>query len=73
MEAMKPCPFCGAAGRLDYDPATGFFGPDADHEPGCLLQNWDMRDYADEHDAVADWNRRAPNAPPNNPQRMESA
>lgn len=62
-EALKPCPFCGADAYLDYDTDTGMFGAESEHERGCLLMNWDFRFYADENDAIAAWNRRAPVAP----------
>jgi hypothetical protein len=37
---------------------TGMFGPEGKHEKGCMLFNFDFRDYIDEHQAVIAWNSR---------------
>ena len=55
---LLPCPFCGAAAYIDYDTTSGMFGPEADHAKGCLLQNWDMRDFADANLLTDVWNTR---------------
>lgn len=57
---LLPCPFCGATAYLDYDTNTSMFGPKGEHIKGCVIGNWDMREYIDEHHAIAAWNTRQP-------------
>jgi hypothetical protein len=58
-EELLPCPFCGTAMQLDYDDKSEMYGPGGDHLPGCIIGNWDMREYAYKPDAEAAWNSRA--------------
>lgn len=64
MEELKPCPFCGADGRIQKQDNSMFVYCDG---PNCLValgESYDpdgMPDHAfyDEETAIAAWNRRA--------------
>lgn len=65
MTELLPCPWCGAAARLEAD-TDGSVCVEVDHEPECYLTSSDTRRwfYADEHGrsaeevAASEWNLR---------------
>ena len=66
MTELLPCPWCGAAARLEADTDGSVF-VEVDHEPECYLTASDTRRwfYADGHGrsaeeaAASEWNLRA--------------
>lgn len=57
---LKPCAFCGTKMHIDYDTASGMFGPEGDHTAPCILMNYDMHEWADAELLRDHWNRRTP-------------
>ncbi len=64
MTELKPCPFCGAAARLDYscgeDDGGMFWVPECGNRE-CVIYGFRLSgpDYLGQEEAIAAWNRRA--------------
>ena len=58
-DELKPCPFCGAEGKLIrhiYHKLNDTFGVEC---LGCKAQTWQF--FSDREDAIEAWNRRSGN------------